>query len=431
MTPRYLAHDILLKWFTSEQYLDHLLHSGESGLSPQDRRFAGALIHQVILNRRMLEHVLDKYVSKKPKKPVWVLLLMGACEILYMQVPDHAALHETVGLTGRIDARSRGFVNAVLRKVLRFRDTEWEGLQKDPRIAPGIRYGFPDWLITRWTGQFGSGTGELLSALNERPRKMARIVDTPNREKILAELAELGVLEEVSTCHPDYVFIRSWQSLLEHPLFLNGALTAQDVSAVFPALLIAKDEPGSVADVCCAPGGKLSALRQYCPPTVLVHGYDRSEKRLEETRKNLARLNMPDIPLRKADAGTDVFPRYSHILADVPCSGFGVIRKRPDLRWRRKAEDMRTLPEIQREILENICRYLETGGMIVYSTCTFDREENFGTVCGFLKRHPEFSIVPPDPDIFPADMITPEGALASYPHRHKCEGSFAISLRKH
>ncbi|MDZ7797799.1 MAG: methyltransferase domain-containing protein [Candidatus Marinimicrobia bacterium] len=162
--------------------------------------------------------------------------------------------------------------------------------------------------------------------------------------------------------------VRSWQPLLQHALFKEGYLTAQDVSAVFAVQLIVNDDPASVADVCCAPGGKLSALRQYCPSRVPVHGYDRSEKRLEETRENLARLNMPDIPLRKADAAGDVFPRYSHILADVPCSGFGVIRKRSDLRWRRKAEDMQTLRETQRQILENMCRYLETGGMIVYST---------------------------------------------------------------
>ncbi|MDZ7797800.1 MAG: transcription antitermination factor NusB [Candidatus Marinimicrobia bacterium] len=178
MTSRRFAHEILLKWFSSDRYLEHLIDPEGRGLSPQDRRFAEALIHQVILRQRMLEHVLNKYVSKKPRMPVRVLLLMGACEILYMQVPDHAALHETVGLAGRIDACSRGFVNAVLRKVLHLRDTEWEGLQNDPRLAPGIRYGFPDWLIARWIPQFGSETPELLAALNERPQKMARIVDT-------------------------------------------------------------------------------------------------------------------------------------------------------------------------------------------------------------------------------------------------------------
>ena len=431
MTPRSFAHKILLNWFTSEQYLDHLLQFGDSGLSPQDRRFAEALIHQVILRQRMLEHVLDKYVQKKPKTPVYLLLLMGACEILYMQVPDHAALHETVGLTRKIDARSRGFVNAVLRKVLHFRDREWEGFQKDPRIAPGIRYGFPDWLVARWIRQFGSETMELLPALNERPRKMARIVDTAHREKILAELAELDILEEVSSYHPDYVFVRSWQTLLEHPLFLNGALVAQDVSAVFPVLMIANDAPGSVADVCCAPGGKLGALHQYCPTGTRLRGYDLSEERLADTRAALERLHIAHIPLKAADAAKDDFPAFSHILIDAPCSGFGVIRKRTDLRWRRREADLPALLKLQRDILENMRRHLAPGGLMVYSTCTFDREENRDTIRNFLNRHPEFRIETPDPDIFPAELISSFGAIETFPHMHLCEGSFAIALRKY
>lgn len=430
MSPRHFSHDILLKWFTSEQYLEHLIRFDGSGLSAQDRRFAEALIHLVIQHQRMLDHILGKFVPKKPKMPVYTALRMGACEILYMQVRDHAALNETVNLVAKIDRRSKGFVNAVLRKILAFRDTKWEGFQKDPRLAPGIRFGFPDWLIARWIRQFGSETMELLPALNERPRKMARIVDTARREEILSELTGLGVLEEISAYHPDFVFVRSWQALLEHPLFLNGALTAQDVSAVFPVLLIANDAPESVADVCCAPGGKLGALRQYCPAETPVRGYDLDPGRLDETRETLERLNIKDIALETRDAAKDGFPAFSHILIDAPCSGFGVIRKRTDLRWRRREEDMPVLLKLQHDILENISRCLKPGGLMVYSTCTFDREENRGTLRDFLNRHPEFKVEAPNPDLFPPELITSFGAIESLPHQHFCEGSFAIALRK-
>jgi len=410
--------------------LEHLIDFTESKLSAIDRRFAEALIHQVIMHQRMLDFILKKFVDKKPKVPVYIALMMGSCEILYMQVKDHAAINETVNLVGKIDHRSKGFINAVLRKVMTFRDEEWEGLQKDPRIAPGIRYGFPDWLIARWIKQFGSETMELLPSLNERPQKMARIVKTNKRKMILDTLKELGVFEGVSTYHKNFVFVHSWQPLLQHELFTGGYIIAQDVSAIFPVMLIANDKPKSVADVCCAPGGKLTALYQYCPKSTKIRGYDLNAHRIDDTQKTLDRLGVKDVSLKTRDVAKEEIPQFTHILIDAPCSGFGVIRKRTDLRWRRKEEEMPGLLKVQHNILENLSKYVKPGGMMVYSTCTFDREENRNQIKQFINRHPEFSVVPADPAIFPKELITDHGAIESLPHQHYCEGSFAISLRK-
>ncbi len=430
INPRKFAHKILFKWFTSDLYLEHLINFTESEFSAIDRRFAEALIYQVIMHQRMLDFILKKFVDKKPKKPVHIALMMGSCEILYMQVKDHAAINETVNLVGKIDHRSKGFVNAVLRKVQVFRDEEWEGLQKDPRIDPGTRFGFPDWLIARWIKQFGSESMELLPSLNERPIKMARIVKTNKRKMILNTLKELGVFEEVSAYHNDYVFIHSWQSLLQHKLFTEGYIIAQDVSAAFPVMLIANDKPKSVADVCCAPGGKLTALKQYCPEDTKIRGYDLNPHRIEDTQKTLDRLGIRDVSLKARDVTKEEIPQFTHILIDAPCSGFGVIRKRTDLRWRRKEKEMPGLLKVQHNILENLSKYVKPGGMMVYSTCTFDREENWNQIKQFINRHPEFSVVPADPTIFPQELITDYGAIESLPHQHYCEGSFAISLRK-
>jgi 16S rRNA (cytosine967-C5)-methyltransferase len=430
ISPRKYAHRVLIKWFISDLYIDHILNFNESDLSAQDRRFVEALVHQVIMRQRMLDHVLKKFITKKPKPPIYIALLMGVCEILYMNVKDHAALNETVTMVGKMDHRSKGFVNAVLRKVVTFRDEEWEGYQKDPRVEPGIRYGFPDWLIARWIKQFGSETMELLPSLNERPRKMARIVKTGQRKKIMDTLKELGVLEEVSAYNKDYVFIHSWQPLLQHKLFTEGYIIAQDVSAAFPIMLIANDNPKSVADVCCAPGGKLTALQQYCPKGTKIRGYDLNPQRIEDTQKTLDRLGMKDVTLKVRDVSKEEMPLFTHILIDAPCSGFGVIRKRTDLRWRRKEEEMPGLLKVQHDILENTCQYVKPGGMLVYSTCTFDREENWNQIKQFINRHPEFSVIPADPAIFPKELITNYGAIESLPHQHYCEGSFAIALRK-
>ncbi len=142
-------------------------------------------------------------------------------------------------------------------------------------------------------------------------------------------------------------------------------------------------------------------------------------------------MNIHDIPLQKADAAKHRFSGYSHILIDAPCSGFGVIRKRSDLRWRRKLADLPKLQNLQMQILQNCAKNLQKGGLIVYSTCTFDREENMGIVERFLQKHSDFRIESNLAAVAPKEMQTPEGAVASYPHRHLCEGSFAIALRKY
>lgn len=428
--PRKYAHKILLRWFTSDLYLDHLINFNESDLSAQDRRFAEALIHQVIMHQRMLSFVVGKFVDKKPKMPVYVALLMGSCEILYMQVKDHAAINETVKMVGKVDQHSKGFVNAVLRKVTDYRNTDWEGDRIDPRIQAGIRYNLPDWLIKRWSVQFGSETRDLLASLNERPRKMARIVRTKKRAAILAKLEEHGVLEEQSEYHRDFVFIHSWQPLLQDEIFTEGKIVAQDVSAIFPVMMIANDKPESVADVCCAPGGKLTALRQYCPEGTKIRGYDLNPQRIEDTQKTLDRLGYSDVSLKVRDVASEEIPKFTHILIDAPCSGFGVIRKRTDLRWRRKEEDLSELLKVQRDILDNTSKYLKPGGLLVFSTCTFDSEENRGTIKNFLSKHTEFSIEAADPELFPKELIGWKGAIESFPHQHSCEGSFAIALRK-
>ncbi len=429
-SPRKFAHKILSEWFSGTRYLEHIMHFNDTDLSLQEKRFAEFLIHQVIIHQRLLDYIIQRFYTRKPKKAIYLVLLMGSCEILLTSVKDHAALHSAVELAGSIDSRAKGFVNAILRKVLAFRETDWQNIRENPDIPLGIRSGFPDWLIARWTAQFGAETPLLLQHLNDPPRKMARIVKTEKKEQILEILKELGVLEGLSAYNPDFVFICSWQPLLQHELFTDGFIIAQDVSAIFPLQFIAADHPESVADVCCAPGGKLSALNQYCPSDTQIHGYDLSVHRLEQVQQTLSRLGIQDILLKQADAAKDTFPEYSHILVDAPCSGFGVIRKRSDLRWRRQPEDMQTLLQRQHDILENISTYVKSGGMLVYSTCTFDEDENMGTVRRFLDAHPEFSIVPANKDIFPADIITSDGAIATFPHRHMCEGSFAIALRK-
>lgn len=432
MKARQAAHAIITEWFKGDRYLEHIMKLENKDLSLVDKRFAESLVHHVITYHRTLETVLKQYIKRRPNKRIYTVILMGACEICFMNVKDHAAIYTSVELAEKVQHGSKGFVNAVLRRVLQFHKTEWADFMQDESISLGERYSFPDWMILRWEDQFGDELPQLLDSLNQTPSKMARIIDTEHKEEIISELNDLGALDKLCDYHSDYIYLTSWQAVLEHPLFKQGKLIAQDVSAAWPVELMRAAAPGkTVLDLCSAPGGKLSGLRQYLPPHIKIKGYDVAIKRLTQVGEMLHRLDMSNVDLEVADAVDFKYPQADGILIDAPCSGFGVIRKRSDLRWRRKEKDMDQLVDLQKKILNNAAGYLKKGGVMVYSTCTFDLQENEKQIQDFLTSHTNFRVFTAAAEKIPAEFITETGAVVCFPHKHLCEGSFAIALEKY
>ncbi|HDT12592.1 MAG TPA: hypothetical protein ENO01_02925 [Candidatus Marinimicrobia bacterium] len=422
--------NLLLRWFRTDHYIDHILEENKSFLSPQDRRFRDALIHRTLQWQRQTGSIIKNLFEQKktPPLPIRILLLMGATEILHMSgTKDHGTVHAIVSLTGH----HRPFVNAILRKIIQFRDNgSFSDFCKDKTVNVGVRFSFPDWLTERWSDQFGDETECLLESLNQPPVRMIRILTEKTRESILNDLKLSGNFVEVSPWREDFVVVHSIQPILESNYFKDGHITIQDVSATLPEYFFPDNGVLTACDVCSAPGGKTAALLKHLPPESVVCAYDIDKERLEQVKHTLRRLQLARFTLNEADARTFSYPKSDLFLVDAPCSGFGVIRKRSDLRWRRKPEEMNELRTLQFDILNNMSRYVKPGGRIIYSTCTFDRDENMGTLSAFLEEHGDFKL---DLQSVKApqswnDLLFP--ALRTFPHHHNCEGSFAACLKR-
>ena len=424
------AVSILRHWFTGKAYIDHLLQKYGHPLDPQSRRFRDALVHQTIQWQRQSDALIARFL-KSPKKPplqIRILLLMGAAEIFHMEgTRDHGTVHSLVSLAGY----QKKFVNAILRQLIRFRDSGgYKTFLEDLSISPGIRHSFPDWLVERWQRQFGDELEYLLFKLNQPPVRMVRLMVDSARDTVIEALINLDIWIGVHPDREDFFTVRSVQSLMEHEIFTSGKVTIQDVSSVLPEYFFPEGGIHRACDVCSAPGGKTAALLKKTLPDGKIFAYDVDGRRLRQVDETLRRLHFTRYTLEEADARTHAFPPAPLFLVDAPCSGFGVIRKRSDLRWRRKAEDLENLRGLQLEILENVSRAVPPGGNIIYSTCTFDEAENVEVLQTFLEKHSEFSWGDP-PANAPEhwkDAALP--VLRTYPHRYDCEGSFAGRVKR-
>jgi len=273
-------------------------------------------------------------------------------------------------MSKKLDKKSTSFINAILRKVIKFRENgSYEKFKNDENIPLNIKYSFPEWLVEKLQSDFKNDAESLLRIFNENPLQMIRIVNLQKRDEIISELKEMEIFKNENEYDNNFIEVTSFQPILKHSFFTNGWITIQDVSTSFPVKLLLQDNPKSVVDVCSAPGGKLFYLKQNLPEEIPLSAYDIDIFRDYKT----------------ADAQNFEFPKATHFLIDAPCSGLGVIRKKPDLRWRRKEKDIAELISIQKNILHNISKYVKSNGAIIYSTCTIGDDENWDIINDFLE----------------------------------------------
>lgn len=430
---RLLAFKALKNWLNSEKYIDHIVDSLSGKITDRDKRFFDNLVNGTVMMHRQLDAIIQKFSRRNSRlhESVKILAWLGAYELLHQGASkNYATVHSIVNQAKKLTPRSSGYINAVLRKIIIFRENgEWDKFLKDSSISPGLRYSFPDWLILRWQQQFPEQWEDLLRTLNSEAPKMIYIFDPVHKDNIVKELVALDLQPEINPYHPAFVHVRSLQPLLSHEMLQSGKISIQDVSTIFPVKLLLAEVPERVTDVCAAPGGKLALMRSILPEAIPVAACDISDFRLNLVKKNMKRLNLDMVRYKESDASIDEYRASSHFLVDAPCSGFGVIRKRSDLRWRRKPGDVKDLKVLQLKILNNVYKSLLPGGRLVYSTCTFDREENMDVVEEFIKSHDDMSFAGV-PGGFPKDLIIDNKAIATLPHLHFAEGSFAIALKK-
>jgi len=378
---------------------DALVHAR---LSRADRGLCQELTYGVVRWKATLDWLVARKIQRETPKPrLQNLLRLGLYQIFWLErIPDHAAVHETVELARQAGFHGQaGFVNALLRGYLREFDATRGQLAELKNSQPAIGFSHPEWLVARWHERWGGERAAQLMEWNNTPPKTFARVNLLKGDpgQLLDQWREEGV---------DYDFVRrDWidenllfeiksnRSLRELPSFQQGLFYVQDPSTLLAVRLLDPRPGESVLDLCAAPGGKLSFIAQLMKNQGRVVAHDIAPDRLKLIEENCARLGVscaeivPAIP--RSSSGRRQFHR---VLVDAPCSNTGVMRRRVDLRWRIRPEEVERLRGLQLETLRQAAELLLPKGVLIYSTCSLEPEENSSVVSQFLRERNEFKL---------------------------------------
>ncbi|MCD7890017.1 MAG: 16S rRNA (cytosine(967)-C(5))-methyltransferase RsmB [Oscillospiraceae bacterium] len=394
-TPREICLGLLLKVEKNSSFssiaLDNTL-SRNSGLSDVDRRFISALYYGVIERRITLDAVIGKY-SKRPIEKLSLeireILRMGVYQLLYMDsVPDSAAVDESVKLAKRNNQSASGFVNAVLRSFIR------DG-KKLPDDSLSLEYSCPEWLADMWLRDYGEEIAlSILKASLGRPPTTVRF-NTAKFETsdIFAELAKDNIEAAPNEEIPDCYDLKNCGSAERLSAYKKGMFHVQDASCQICATELGAKEGETVLDVCSAPGGKAFTIAEIMDDVGNVFAFDLHANRAKLITEGAKRLNLSIISASTNNAKifNSEIPMADRVLCDVPCSGLGVIGRKPEIKYNYSCEDdLGQFPIVQYEILKTSARYVKPGGTLVYSTCTLNRNENDNIAERFLKENPDY-----------------------------------------
>ncbi len=387
--PRAVAVSVLSRVLQDGQSLSSLLPHSFHSLPPERRALAQELCYGTLRwaprLQALLGHLMDKPLKSKDSD-IQSLLLLGLYQLAYMDVPPHAAVSETVAVTGLLKKGwAKGLVNAVLRRFQREQTALEQKIESDP-VAVSAH---PSWLLQLLQQAWPDQWQAIVQANNQRPPMVLRVNrHQTNRDNYLLELKAEGLDATASLHAPEALILERAVNVELLPGFAQGRVSIQDSAAQLAAHLVAPQPGMRVLDACAAPGGKTGHLLEICQDIEII-ALDIEEKRLQRVEENLQRLGLGAV-LIAADAAHaewwDGKP-FDRILLDAPCSATGVIRRHPDIKLLRHPEDIPRLVSLQAAILENLWPMLAPGGMLVYATCSILPQENAGQLANFLANH--------------------------------------------
>ncbi|MBT5705634.1 MAG: 16S rRNA (cytosine(967)-C(5))-methyltransferase RsmB [Verrucomicrobia bacterium] len=426
--PREIALRVIQKAFESDEILDRIMGDSLSNpkLEPRDRALIQELVFGVIRSRRLIDHLLSRLVERRPSANLQSALQLGLYQLLFLtRIPDYAVVDEMVNIVKRMAGVPQGrFVNAVLRRAVRDRESLVESIESLKETRPELAFSCPDWLFRRWEARLSpDDLRSLLEWQNQVPDIFGRL----NRLKMNEDELESRAVTEGLKLVPMKL---SWEStarmfrienasgIAQRESFKMGGYYIQDPSTLLSVDVLDPQSGERVLDLCSAPGGKTAFVAEKMNNTGEIVACDAVGSRLELVEENAQRLGIDIVSrmlVNESALPERLIGSFDRVLADVPCSNTGVLRRRVDLRWRLRQSEIRLLSNRQLALLQRAASAVKPGGRLVYSTCSLEPEENGDVIERFLRDIPEFSLIS-------------ERQLT--PYEDSCDGAYVALLAK-
>ena len=453
-TPRAICLDILNRVEEADLHPDRLLNDSFKRyryFTPLDRAFLTELTYGVIRWREKLDWVIrhfSKISFERIELETLNILRLGLYQILFLsRTPSSAAVNESVELSKRARGKGgAGFVNAVLRSSIRQKDEIcYPDIAEDPALHISVLESHPLWLVQRWLKEMGVEETFKICKFDNQISSLTLRANTLkiSRKDLIRKLEEKELKPLSATFSEEGILLQDPPPTSELPFMKEGLYIIQDEASQLVTSILDPKPGERILDACAAPGGKTTHMAQEMENRGEIYALDLSKGKLDSIEEMCQRLGIKIVKTTKGDAVKSLpIPqgvKFDRILADVPCSGFGTLRKNPDLKWRREEKDVKRLSELQFSILSNLSTYVKEGGVLIYSTCTVFHEENEDVVETFLEGHPEFQLdqIEKVASAFIADgkseKLRPflqNGYFKTFPPKNKMDGFFVARLRK-
>ena len=445
-TPRAICLDLLNRMEEADRHPDDLLTDSFKRyrhLTPLDRSFLTELTYGTLRWRGKLDWIIRHFSNvpfEKVETSILHTLRIGLYQILFMsRTPVSAAVNESVELAKKF--RSQGgasFVNAILRSFIRQKEEiSYPSIDDNPALHIAVVQSHPLWLVQRWVEEMGAeGTLKVCVDNNQiAPLTLRANTLKISRDRLIEALKEKGLEPFPTIYSKEGIVLRDPPPVSELPSLKEGLYVIQDEASQLVTAILDPKPGEKILDACAAPGSKTTHMAQKMENDGEIVALDLTTEKLRLIEEACLRLNVKNVKVVKGDARR-LLPlskdlTFDRILADVPCSGFGTLRRNPDLKWRKNEEDIRRLSTVQASILNNLSGYLKERGVLVYSTCTIFHEENEDVVEAFLKSHPEFALDDLS-QILPEKCrpLVKKGYFKTFPESEGMDGFFVARLLK-
>ncbi|MEA3424115.1 MAG: 16S rRNA (cytosine(967)-C(5))-methyltransferase RsmB [Bacillota bacterium] len=438
---RKLAVNVLTAITYKKEYMNEVLTKESIKIDRENQGYLHRVVNGVIENLLYIDELIasqSKIKLKKLRDNDKNILRLSIYEMIYMDsIPTYATVDEAIKLMKKSNYQLVKYTNGLLRNFADNHEKiidDFDKKDQDDITRLSVIYSHPKWMVERWINDLGiEETEALLKSNNAVPYLSIRTNTLKiTRDDLLKKLIYLGIDAKPSTNLSEAIIIESLNQvdLFNTKLFKKGNFIVQDLSSILAVYALSPEKGEKILDMCAAPGGKSTHIAQLIEDEGTVVSRDVSYEKLYKIKENTERLELKSVKLELKDASIldeESLNAYDKVLLDAPCSGLGIIRRKPDIKWHRQMEDIDNLSKIQLVMLNNAAKYVKIGGVLVYSTCTIDKKENDEVIKFFLDTHPEFIV--DTLENIPIEFID-GNYLRILPNRHNMDGFFACRLKK-